>query len=219
MELLFSEGDVSQHGFFTSGDVNKDGVDDLAAPGATTALSEQGLLRGCNVHASGTGLFKKSQEFSLTYGNSNIVRASFAFGDLAGSGEPCLILAGQSDSDLQAGNVNTRYVALYNWNGTQFTYAINKNFDLFATDDNGNLINAAMARTPTKVTDDEGNQVDKYIFYSSPLCVANTVISQGITVPRPADNLLIKYGDNGLEIAEAGTVKQCRQHRPTQKLR
>jgi hypothetical protein len=214
----FSEGDVvSNMVSFTSGDVNKDGVDDLAATwGYYYGPSQNKGSRAVVMFgASGTGLFKKSQEFSLTYGNSNIVRASFAFGDLAGSGEPCLILAGQSDSDLQAGNVNTRYVALYNWNGTQFTYAINKNFDLFATDDNGNLINAAMARTPTKVTDDEGNQVDKYIFYSSPLCVANTaVISQGITQNTSLlyfDSLLIKYGDNGLEIAEAWDTSEAMQ--------
>ena len=181
----FNEGDVvSNMVSLTSGDVNRDGIDDLAATwgyyyGPTQNKGSRAVVM---FGAPKTAILQKSQEFSLTYGNSNIVRASFAFGDLAGSGEPCLILAGQSDSDLQAGNVNTRYVALYNWNGTEFTSVINKNFDLFSTNDKGQLDYPIMTREKVRLADDEGNEEEKYIFYSSPLCVANTaVIYQGIT--------------------------------------
>jgi len=197
----FNEGNVvSNMVSFTTGDVNQDGVDDLAATWGYYYGIDQNKGSRAVVMFGGSEktMLRSSQEFNLTYGSSNIVRASFAYGDLAGSGEACLILSGQSDSDLKAGNLNTRYVALYNWSGTQFTSNVYKNFDLFSTNSSGSLIYGAMTRAKV-----EG----KYIFYSSPLCVSNTaVVSQGVTQKTSVlyfDSLLIKYTDSGLDIAEA----------------
>lgn len=190
------EGDVvSNMVSLVSGDVNLDGTDDLAATwgyyyGPTQNI---GSTAAVMFGAKGTAMLTKSQQFSLTYGVSNIVRASFAFGDMAGSDSDVLILCGQSDADLKAENTQTRYVALYDWNGKSFTSTISQNFNLFAKNDNKNVW-AAMTRASDK-------------FYSLPLCVANSaVISQGINTKGDLlyfDSLIIKYGDKGLEIKES----------------
>lgn len=196
-----SEGDVvSNMVSLTSGDVNKDGLDDLAATwgyyyGPTQNKGSKAVVM---FGAKGTALFTKSQQFDLTYGSSNLVRASFAFGDMSGassSGENAdvLVLCGQSDADLKDGNTTTRYVALYDWNGTSFTSNLYQNFDLFAKDD-GQYVWTAM----TRETDD---------FYSLPLCAANTaLISQGVSGGGDLlyfDSLLIEYTDDGLNIKQA----------------
>ena len=110
-----------------SGDVDQDGIDDLACTWGYYYGPEQNVGSRAVVMFGGkdTNLLKRSQEFSLSYGTSNIVRASFAFGDLAGSGEETLILCGQSDADLKGGK-DSRYVALYTWNGSGFVSSMSQ---------------------------------------------------------------------------------------------
>jgi hypothetical protein len=130
------EGDVvSNMVSLVSGDVNEDGIDDLAGTwgyyyGPTQNLGSTAVVM---FGAKGTAMLNTSQQFDLTYGSSNIVRASFDFGDMAGSNQDVLVLCGQSDADLKAGNTQTRYVALYSWNGTAFATNVYQNFDLFAS--------------------------------------------------------------------------------------
>ncbi len=190
------EGDVvSNMVSLVSGDVNQDGTDDLAATwgyyyGPTQNLGSTAVVM---FGAKGTAMLTASQQFSLTYGSSNIVRASFDFGDMAGSDEDVLILCGQSDADLKDGNTNTRYVGLYSWNGTEFVSNVYQNFDLFAKEDSTYIWPAMSAHN------------DK--FYSLPLCTANTgLISQGIGRGGDLlyfDSLIIEYTENGLSIKEA----------------
>ncbi len=198
---------VSNMVSLVSGDVDQDGIDDLAAAwgyyyGPTQNEGSRAVVM---FGGKGTDILKRSQEFGLNYGSSNIVRASFAFGDITSSNQnqKTLVLCGQSDADLKAGNQNTRYVALYAWNGKSFTASVNKNFDLFKKDkdDSGKYVyeNAAMERH----TDSEG----KDVFYSLPLCPANTAII-GSGAGKGADllyfdSLIIGYGDSGLTIQQA----------------
>ena len=104
-----------------SGDFNRDGVDDLAiaygvhsinaipASGGSptvmyTAKSEAVVLYG---NKSGT-MLQKSQNLNL--GEYNVVRASFAYGDIDGDGAKELILGAQPASDTS----NTkRFMAVY----------------------------------------------------------------------------------------------------------
>ena len=102
----------------TSGDVDRDGIDDLSCTwgyyyGPTQNKGVQGC---CYVRWKGQGDSERSQQFDISYGSSNIVRASFVFGDI-GTGEDSLILCGQADADLKAGNTYSRYVAMYTWDG------------------------------------------------------------------------------------------------------
>ena len=202
------EGEVvSNMVSLVSADVNQDGIDDLACTWGyyfgpeNNAGSKAVVMFG----GKGTEIFKKDQRFDLTYGSSNIVRGSFLFGDLTGSGEESLILCGQSDSDLKAGNINSRYVAAYTWNGSTFQISstLSKNFDLFSKDDNEDLIYGAMSRSTEH-------------FYSSPLAVSDTAV-----ITRPIgedggdllyfDSLIIEYTDSGLNIKEAWDTSKAMQ--------
>lgn len=198
---------VSNMVSLVSGDVNQDGTDDLAATwgyyyGPTQNEGSKAVVM---FGAKGTELLKTSQQFDLTYGSSNIVRASFDFGDMAGSDEDVLILCGQSDADLKAGNTQTRYVALYDWNGTTFISNVYQNFDLFEHEGTDYTWDVMMARG------------DK--FYSLPLCTANTgVISQGVSGGGDLlyfDSLLIEYTENGLSIKEAWDNTGAMQQNPS----
>jgi len=186
---------VSNMVSLVSGDVNLDGTDDLAATwgyyyGPDNNVGSTAVVM---FGAKGTAMLNKSQQFSLKYGVSDIVRASFAFGDMAGSDADVLVLCGQSDADLKAGNTQTRYVALYDWNGEKFTSNVYQNFNLFQKD-NGNYTWPIMSAHNDK-------------FYSLPLCTANTaMISQGLGGGGDLlyfDSLIIEYTDKGLSLKEA----------------
>lgn len=208
------EGDVvSNMVSLVSGDVDQDGIDDLACTWGYYYGPEQNVGSRAVVMFGGkdTNLLKRSQEFSLNYGASNIVRASFAFGDLAGSGEETLILCGQSDADLKGGK-DSRYVALYTWNGKGFTSSMAQNFVLFEKDKDDKYTWSAMG-APYR------SGAAKDHFFSLPLTTANTAIIsrpiQGDTVKQGNsttqvhgsllyfDSLIISYGDKGLSIDES----------------
>lgn len=191
------EGDVVSNMIsLTSGDVDRDGIDDLACTWGYYYGPKQnkGSKAVVMFGGKGTDLLKRSQQFDITYGTSNIVRASFAFGDI-GMGEETLILCGQADSDLRSDNPYSRYVALYKWNGESFTSSIANNFRFFEKDKDGNLIYNAFSKHDEK-------------FYSLPLCPANTaIINKGISDEGSNklyfDSLVFTYGDGGLNIALA----------------
>ena len=67
----------------TSGDVDRDGIDDLSCTwgyyyGPTQNKGSKAVVM---FGAKGKDIFKRSQQFDVTYGSSNIVRASFELGD------------------------------------------------------------------------------------------------------------------------------------------
>lgn len=188
----------------TSGDVDRDGIDDLSCTwgyyyGPTQNKGSKAVVM---FGGKDKNILKRSQQFDISYGSSNIVRASFVFGDI-GTGEDSLILCGQADADLKAGNTYTRYVAMYVWDGKKFATNLEKNFNLFEKNDKGQLINANMSR--------HGNSGDE-VFYSLPLCPANTaIINKGIKEKDGSnklyfDSLIFKYAKNGLELAEAWDI-------------
>lgn len=200
---FFREGSVVSNMIsLVSGDVNQDGVDDLAAPGVTTTVrSRTQALRAVVMFGSTSAhMLQSSQEFPLTYEGSNLVRASFAFGDMTGGGKT-LILAAQSDADLKANKQNTRYVGLYAWNGVTFQPSVSQNFDLFSKNDKGEYIYGAMAK-------------HNDVFRSLPLCPANTAIISRPTAGETSDggktsdllyfdSLVISCDENGLNIKQA----------------
>ena len=162
---FFREGSVVSNMIsLVSGDVNQDGVDDLACTWGYYYGPQQNAGSRAVVMFGSTSahMLQSSQEFPLTYEGSNLVRASFAFGDMTGGGKT-LILAAQSDADLKANKQNTRYVGLYAWNGVTFQPSVSQNFDLFSKNDKGEYIYGAMAK-------------HNDTFRSLPLCPANTAI-------------------------------------------
>lgn len=152
---FFREGSVVSNMIsLVSGDVNQDGVDDLACTWGYYYGPQQNAGSRAVVMFGSTSahMLQSSQEFPLTYEGSNLVRASFAFGDMTGGGKT-LILAAQSDADLKANKQNTRYVGLYAWNGVTFKPSVSKNFDLFSKDKDKNYIYSAMQNHTENGTD------------------------------------------------------------------
>ncbi|MFR4414982.1 MAG: hypothetical protein ACLT4C_06845, partial [Butyricicoccus sp.] len=181
---------------------NQDGVDDLACTWGYYYGPQQNAGSRAVVMFGSTSahMLQSSQEFPLTYEGSNLVRASFAFGDMTGGGKT-LILAAQSDADLKANKQNTRYVGLYAWNGVTFQPSVSQNFDLFSKNDKGEYIYGAMAK-------------HNDVFRSLPLCPANTAIISRPTAGEKGDDgktsdllyfdsLVISCDENGLNIKQA----------------
>ena len=204
---FFREGSVVSNMIsLVSGDVNQDGVDDLACTWGYYYGPQQNAGSRAVVMFGSTSahMLQSSQEFPLTYEGSNLVRASFAFGDMTGGGKT-LILAAQSDADLKANKQNTRYVGLYAWNGVTFKPSVSQNFDLFSKDKDGNYIYSAMQNHIENGTD---------VFHSLPLCPANTAIISRPTAGEKGDDgktsdllyfdsLVISCDENGLNIKQA----------------
>ena len=204
---FFREGSVVSNMIsLVSGDVNQDGVDDLACTWGYYYGPQQNAGSRAVVMFGSTSahMLQSSQEFPLTYEGSNLVRASFAFGDMTGGGKT-LILAAQSDADLKANKQNTRYVGLYTWNGVTFKPSVSKNFDLFSKDKDKNYIYSAMQNHTENGTD---------VFHSLPLCPANTAIISRPTAGETNDggktsdllyfdSLVISCDENGLNIKQA----------------
>ena len=200
---FFREGSVVSNMIsLVSGDVNQDGVDDLACTWGYYYGPQQNAGSRAVVMFGSTSahMLQSSQEFPLTYEGSNLVRASFAFGDMTGGGKT-LILAAQSDADLKANKQNTRYVGLYAWNGVTFKPSVSQNFDLFSKNDKGEYIYGAMAK-------------HNDTFRSLPLCPANTAIISRPTAGETNDggktsdllyfdSLVISCDENGLNIKQA----------------
>lgn len=186
---FFREGSVVSNMIsLVSGDVNQDGVDDLACTWGYYYGPQQNAGSRAVVMFGSTSahMLQSSQEFPLTYEGSNLVRASFAFGDMTGGGKT-LILAAQSDADLKANKQNTRYVGLYAWNGVTFKPSVSQNFDLFSKNDKGEYIYGAMAK-------------HNDTFRSLPLCPANTAIISRPTageVDKSTSEDKNKSNDNG----------------------
>lgn len=200
---FFCEGSVVSNMIsLVSDDVNQDGVDDLACTWGYYYGPQQNAGSRAVVMFGSTSahMLQSSQEFPLTYEGSNLVRASFAFGDMTGGGKT-LILAAQSDADLKANKQNTRYVGLYAWNGVTFKPSVSQNFDLFSKNDKGEYIYGAMAK-------------HNDTFRSLPLCPANTAIISRPTAGETNDggktsdllyfdSLVISCDENGLNIKQA----------------
>lgn len=177
-----------------AGDFNEDGTEDLAIT-YSCYFSETSYVSGYAAVLFGgkDNMLNEYQEFPLiSTDGDEIVRAAFTFGEITGVGTNTLVLGGQSAKDLKKGNIYSRYVALYQFNGSGFDIVCDQNFDLFSKS-NGTYNYAVMSG-------------HNDIFYSSPLAIANlAVISNGLTESATLyfDSLYFNYSDAGLELTAA----------------
>jgi hypothetical protein len=150
---------VSNMVSLTAGDMTMDGVDDLAITwGVYYGPSYKTNCQAVVLHGSKTGTpLQTVSPFDLTYGTSKIVRAALTFGDADGDGKDELVMGGQLEVDIDAGEMNTRVISVYDYAPlTGFVRTASSNAELIERDDNGNL-----------VAPDDG------YYFSSPGCVAN----------------------------------------------
>lgn len=192
---------VSNMVSLTSGDVNLDGTDDLALTwGYYYGPAKYTNSKAVILCGSQTGMLQKSMSIDLNHGSSQIVRAAFNYGDVDGDNVNDLILGGQLNSDISSGNLYSRFVAVYNYNGDSdsFIQSVAQNFDLFAKEEN----DAGEETYVNMVMSEHGD-----IFFSLPTMVANisAVNMQGIGHASNIyiDSLIIEYGDEGLAITAA----------------
>jgi hypothetical protein len=192
---------VSNMVSLTSGDFNQDGTDDLAltwgyyyGPDNYTE-SDAVILCG-----SKTSMLQKSMDLDLEYGSSPIVRAAFTYGDVDGDNVDDLILGGQLNNDIAGGNLYSRFVAVYTYDGDSdsFSQSVAKNFDLFSKETN----DAGETTYEYTVMSDHND-----MFYSLPTMVSNieavNMQGTGYSSNIYMDSIVIEYGDDGLDITAA----------------
>lgn len=182
----------------TAGDINEDGIEDLAITYSYFyGENNYDSGRAAVLFGGSKNMLQEYYDFPLVSTDGDeIVRAAFTYGEITGVGTNTLVLGGQSLTDLKKGNIYSRYVALYQFNGSGFDIVTDRNFDLFSKDNKGNYTYSVMKRT--------GEDKDK--FYSSPLAVANlAVVSNGLSEAATLyfDSLYFTYSESGLELTAA----------------
>jgi len=177
-----------------AGDFNRDGTDDIAMTWGVYYSSEYKnsskavILYGDKKNE----MLQKDKWFDLSYGNSQIVRAAFAYGDVNGDDTDEVILGGQSEDDINNGLMDTRVINMYTYNGVQDSFIpySSDNFSLVEyEDENGNIKPLGDGK-----------------YYSSPAMAANIAAvrfeGKGSDYYIYLDSVIYKYGNNGLEICD-----------------
>ncbi|MFA9423208.1 MAG: hypothetical protein ACERLG_06500, partial [Sedimentibacter sp.] len=119
---------VSNMVSLTSEDFNQDGVDDLAiAWGYYYGPTAKKGGTAAVLFGSESSMLQESTTFPLRYDDTDIVRAAFTYGDVVGDGSGQLVLGGQLNSDIEKNNLNSRFIAVYNWDGTSFKQTMANN--------------------------------------------------------------------------------------------
>ncbi len=175
----------------TVGDYNKDGVDDLAVaadyygsdrlPGNVS--SRMIIMMG----ADNNEMLQKTYEISLEAGNDYVYRPGVTTGDADGDGYNELVLGGS----LGRSDSNSRYLAIYEWNGDGFSVAASQNIHLFE-EKNG-----------TRVYQ---NISDRSAYYCGSYAPANLAVGHfyglGETPCIYLDGIMIGYTDDGFDVLE-----------------
>ena len=184
---------VSNMVSLTAGDFSRDGTDDLALTwGYYYGPGENNGGQAVILYGSNTNMLQKKKTINLAYNGTEIVRAAFAYGDIDGDNVDDLILGGQLASDIAGGNLKTRFIGIFTYDGytDNFIMSSARNFDLFEKED-GQYIHAPMAGRND-------------IYYSSPASIANIAAVKLDGVGSAAciylDSILYEYGDAGLSI-------------------
>jgi len=189
----FYEGNyVSNMVSLSTGDFNRDGTDDLAMSwGVYYSSNYKNTSKAAILYGDKSNqMLQQEKPFDLSYGNSQLVRAAFAYADINGDDTQELILGAQSEDDINNGLMNTRVINLYNYNGPldRFIPYSSDNFSLVDyEDDDGNLQTLGDGK-----------------YYSSPAMVANITPvrfgGRGTDYYIYLDSVLYAYGNSGLEI-------------------
>lgn len=151
---------VSNMVSLTASDMTGDGVDDLAITWGVYYGKDYKTKCQATVlcGSKDSKYLQKSSSIALTYGTSEIVRAALTFGDADGDGKDELVLGGQLENDIDAGEYNTRFLAIYEYN--QETGFIRTSAE------NMNMIEKKNENGQYPASEDQR-------YFSAPACVAN----------------------------------------------
>ena len=169
-------------------DYDKDGIDDLAVSwGYCGPESNQPSHAVIMMGADNNQMLTSSYSFSLKANGTDIYRAGFTSGDVDNDGYNELVLGGS----LANSTNDSRYLAIYEWNGSGFEITAQENLDLFE-EENG-------VRTWQNIKDE-----DKY--YSMPFAPANIAVGKFYGIGEAPciylDSIVIQYGSDGFDILD-----------------
>ena len=169
-------------------DYDKDGIDDLAVSwGYCGPESNQPSHAVIMMGADNNQMLTRSYSFSLKANGTDIYRAGFTSGDVDNDGYNELVLGGS----LANSTNDSRYLAIYEWNGSGFEITAQENLDLFE-EENG-------VRTWQNIKDE-----DKY--YSMPFAPANIAVGKFYGIGEAPciylDSIVIQYGSDGFDILD-----------------
>lgn len=200
--VMYSSPDVPNMVSLTAADANQDGIDDLVIawgyvqgyvyddPFDISLGSKAEVFLGDTYDASkGEYMLSDSMSINLDSGGAKLSRAAFATGDADGDGYDELVVGGT----LMGESANSRYVAIYKWNGTGFSRTAEASLDVFETHE-------GTSERLWEHISDESN------YYSVVFGPANIAVGKFLGIENaPAiyiDSLLVGYTDDGLEIFE-----------------
>ena len=174
----------------SAADYDKDGIDDLAISwgyfgdkSANVQPSRATIMMG----ADNNKMLTRSYSFDLKSGGTDIYRASFTAGDVDNDGYNELVMGGS----LANSDRNSRYLAIYEWNGNGFSIVTEQNFKLFE-EENG-------VRKWQNIKNE-----NKY--FSMLFAPANVAVGKFYGIGESPciylDSIIIEYGSGGFDILD-----------------
>ena len=185
----YGSGKVPNMVSLSAADYDKDGIDDLAVSwgyfgsGSDVQPSRATIMMG----ADNNKMMTRKYSFDLKSGGTDIYRASFTAGDVDNDGYNELVMGGS----LANSDRNSRYLAVYEWNGSGFSIVAEQNFKLFE-EENG-------VRKWQNIKDDK-------TYYSMLFAPANVAVGKFYGIGESPciylDSIVIEYGSEGFDILD-----------------
>ena len=172
----------------SAADYDKDGIDDLAVSwGYFGSGAIQPSRATIMMGADNNKMMTRKYSFDLKSGGTDIYRASFTAGDVDNDGYNELVMGGS----LANSDRNSRYLAVYEWNGSGFSIVAEQNFKLFE-EENG-------VRKWQNIKDDKA-------YYSMLFAPANVAVGKFYGIGESPciylDSIVIEYGSGSFDILD-----------------
>ena len=184
----YGSGKVPNMVSLSAADYDKDGIDDLAVSwGYFGRGAIQPSRATIMMGADNNKMMTRKYSFDLKSGGTDIYRASFTAGDVDNDGYNELVMGGS----LANSDRNSRYLAVYEWNGSGFSIVAEQNFKLFE-EENG-------VRKWQNIKDDK-------TYYSMLFAPANVAVGKFYGIGESPciylDSIVIEYGSEGFDILD-----------------
>ena len=184
----YGSGKVPNMVSLSAADYDKDGIDDLAVSwGYFGESSIQPSRATIMMGADNNKMMTRKYSFDLKSGGTDIYRASFTAGDVDNDGYNELVMGGS----LANSDRNSRYLAVYEWNGSGFSIVAEQNFKLFE-EENG-------VRKWQNIKDDKA-------YYSMLFAPANVAVGKFYGIGESPciylDSIVIEYGSGSFDILD-----------------
>ena len=184
----YGSGKVPNMVSLSAADYDKDGIDDLAVSwGYFGRGAIQPSRATIMMGADNNKMMTRKYSFDLKSGGTDIYRASFTAGDVDNDGYNELVMGGS----LANSDRNSRYLAVYEWNGSGFSIVAEQNFKLFE-EENG-------VRKWQNIKNDT-------TYYSMLFAPANVAVGKFYGIGESPciylDSIVIEYGSGSFDILD-----------------